>query len=310
MDLNTVSDWLKGKMGYVPQPEKQLPEGSSQGIKGSDLPLVLGMIGGPMALGANMSKYREAAKAVLNKDRPTNIFNKTGWFQRQPGQLAFEIPDRGVIARPLTVPGGDRSFEGYMGNVIHHPEFFKNYPNLQYMKVRVGPQEAPHGEGWYNGDGLIGVGGPVNKGGLTRDQLGVLLHEGQHGVQGYEKWGGGATAEDLGRLTLRRLQSDYYKYPEGTAERDAIAKLLRNTYKNKDSLQFKMYIRNPNETEARNVENRYMLDKYNAPIMNPYYSGDFNNALKINPAQAKYPWKTEDIPRDQQFDYGKLLGGQ
>lgn len=45
MDLNTVTDWLKQKTGYMPQPEKQLPEGSSQGVKGSDLQTLLPMLG-------------------------------------------------------------------------------------------------------------------------------------------------------------------------------------------------------------------------------------------------------------------------
>lgn len=311
MDLNTVTDWLKNKVGYVPQPEKQLPEGSPKGIRGKDLPLVLGMIAGPMAVGANMSKYRDAAKAVLNKERPTSIFNRTGWFQRQPGQLAFEIPDAKYftpeIIRP---PPGDRTWEGTIGRVGEHPPLFKSYPGISKVPVMIGPEVAKEGEGFFGPSG-IGIGGRIGPQGLTRQQLRTLMHETGHEVQYREGWGSGIDYGQLQKLTPRSIANRYYEYDTGDPARDELAKLLKTFLLNQPSTIRKMYLKNPQETESRNIENRFANQMWGEPFMSANLDdalGRPGKALNLTPAQVKYPWMTEDIPRTQQFDYSKILG--
>lgn len=378
MDLDTVTDWLKNAVGYVPQeqdPNAPPPDPStSSGMNAGDLGVIAGLLGakslatmaGPMSKTANMRMFHEAQGNLLEGRRSLeNIYNRTGWYPlREPGKMAYEIPDTGLNPRPLRKVRPGTSMEANYGNFADNPAVLKAYPQLKNYRIKIDPNYGFENEGLHEpNSSLITIGGDVREGGLSPLQQGVLTHETQHAVDKIEGRLPGGLPENMRDVARNAIHDLYYATPEGSDERAQMSAILKDFNLNADKLGYGLYRALPGEGLARNSEDRFMWDKYGRLTSKPQMS-DFNetadqlakqgfqlsrvplkvgapvdytlrsiNTGEILPPSAlprdlrslydrlpyggsrsgalgqqmlgerKYPWKTEDLRREAQFDY-------
>lgn len=235
---------------------------------------------GPMAKTADHVALSNAMKMAEQGSHPTDIWNQTGWFQGADSKWRFEIPDNRAdihtgVADNLYSDmntGQPHSDNGFMTQVLNHPELYKNYPQLGNVRTTVnsvdpsGPASAsfnyslgkhPETEAPYAIAGSQDIAlspntiypnsnlvGDMGHGSPTE----LALHELQHGVQQIEGFTPGSTVE--------KAQS----------------------YQGADETPWQAYQRTAGEVEARNVETR-----------RPFTPGE---------RQRIPPWETQDIPPD------------
>lgn len=134
---------------------------------------------------------------------------KTGLTIGTDDLLRYEIPShRSQILEKNLIPGPNNTLSPKMGNtvgdILHHPELFKAYPEL--AKIPVYPLDPKH-EGKYlgmiNSDGIQVAAMDADK---LRD---TLLHELQHAIQNKEGFAYGGTLENTkDRDTYSRLAGE------------------------------------------------------------------------------------------------------
>jgi hypothetical protein len=146
---------------------------------------------------ANTSKLLEAqaleaAGAVAGPAGTTR--EKTGWFRGVDNKWRFEVNDRGMEFKdghtPLDLVEGR---EYRLGDVINHPELFKQYPDLENIKVQV-TDTADAGGYWDWENNLIAISKNTPKN--VTPYLDILIHEIQHAVQRWEGFADGASFAD------------------------------------------------------------------------------------------------------------------
>ena len=264
----------------------------------------LGIMAGPMARTANTDAYHEAMHQLLNNKAPQRIFAKTGWFPRQEGQLAFEIPDTSAIPRPL--PKGIKptdTVEGAYSSFVDHPKAFEAYPGLADVRLQINPSLGGNAR-LEPGLNKIIIGGSPDRYGLMPSQMERLMHETQHYVQGEEGWPFSAGPQMHRDEAFRVFNKELRENPRNTEVKGILKALMRGSKaeSNWDDPAFQMYNRSPSEVEARNVQNRFRNEKYGYPFT------DQNAAsLRLRGPRA-YPRSTEDVAPDKQFDYWGNMG--
>lgn len=170
-----------------------------------------GIIAGPKALGAGLKPYGalEAQRLEANNSLgPAGIWTQTGWFKGPDGKLKWEIPDTDARlktenlranqfndpAKPDThlyaISGAGRT----LGEILDHPELYKNYPELAQTMVRpVGMADSMSGlSGAVLGDGTMLLGGQK-----LSNMKSTLLHEVQHKVQNIEGFARGGMPQEF-----------------------------------------------------------------------------------------------------------------
>ena len=115
-----------------------------------------------------------------------------------------EISDR--EAR-ITNPSATR-----LGDVIHHPELFQNYPELRDLPVVH--EDMPHGMHGYYDDGTDNpqIGKHIGIDDSAPDKKSVILHEIQHAIQDIEKYPDFVKAAKEGG-TAQSNEYDYNNHP-------------------------------------------------------------------------------------------------
>lgn len=206
----------------------------------------LGIFGGKAARNANLPDL-DLAKAMQDAGHsPAQIYDATKWFQGADKQWRFEIPDTGAKVQPLVRGSAP------MEDVLSHPALYENYPELRGMKTETNGDIS--GNGAYmtpaSSDERIVFGG--NPG-----QEDIVLHELQHAVQNRENFSQGTNLARL-RPVVEQFAQKYSVDPTDLAH--------------------EVYLRTMGETEARNVEQRYLAGSYD-----------------------RYPWETQEYPNEQQI---------
>jgi len=151
------------------------------------------MYAGEKARHANLSKLDEAqAMEVAGAlSGPTGTtFTKTGWFRGVDDRWRFEINDSAMSLKPGYGPTQLKAGRPYLlGQIVDHPELFKQYPDLRQITVVVGGSEG--GGHWDAPNNMIVIGGTQSK---TVDRyINILVHEIQHAVQSWEGFVNGAS---------------------------------------------------------------------------------------------------------------------
>lgn len=369
MELKDVTDWLKNKVGYVPQEGKA--EEPSKGMSASDMALLAGsslipaIIAGPKARTAQMKGYHTAMGDLLEGRKTLeSIYNRTGWFPRkEAGTIGFEIPDKGMTVKPLPQmrPGG--SMEAAYEKFVDHPALTKAYPQIRNYRVKVDPNHALEGDAEHL-PGLITLGGEVHAGGLSPKQQAALIHETNHATDKIEGWGQGGNPNTLLGTARRSINNVLHDTDPNSPENRRLLDILKQVNMYPDKYSNKMYMALPAETQERNAQSRFMYDKFgrvmfqpkfstpdevralldphgfgldvgrkngvinqyqlfqfggNQPIMESRLPWDARMAYDRLPAvsskgpmlgERKYPWKTEDLPRQDQFDFGTATDEQ
>lgn len=97
------------------------------------------------------------------------------------GEPRFEISDKGAKLKTFDPKGGQM-----LGDVLHHPEFFKAYPDASFIGIRGMPGR---GAGYDGNDVSLGENNYRKLAGQavpTGEAVGSVLHEVQHHAQGVE----------------------------------------------------------------------------------------------------------------------------
>jgi hypothetical protein len=161
--------------------------------------LLKGMFLGVGARNANMTALRSAEEMAGRGASRGKILRDTGWFKGADGEWRFEISDH-----PMSVAGR----EGYLDDVVSHPELFDNYPELGGISV----VNADRKGGSYRRaivDGEIQPGELViGRQGSPDAQRSIAAHEIQHGIQDIEGFARGGSPSEfslgIGAKTLNQ----------------------------------------------------------------------------------------------------------
>lgn len=224
-----------------------------------------GTIGGASAKAVDKTALYQARRMDMEGAHPDTIWDQTGWFKAADNRWKFEIKDANAQINPdkleLTslsktnkdlypnaenlwyqVPQSAKNFFGqttnplYLKDFLDHPELYKQYPQLQDVKVIPTPGLMS----------LSGVKGFYTNGAkelaLSPDTLSNMrstaLHEIQHGIQDIEGFSTGANTDvfksdrwknlEQGFSTFKSVVQDYTEKNIGKGLyqdfRDAIAK--------------------------------------------------------------------------------------
>ena len=148
---------------------------------------------GEKARHANLSKLDEAQamEAAGALSGPTGTtFAKTGWFRGVDGRWRFEINDSAMSLKPGYGPTQLKPGRPYLlGQIVEHPELFKQYPDLRQITVVVGDSKG--GGHWDAPNNMIVIAGTQPK--IVNMYIDVLVHEIQHAVQSWEGFANGTS---------------------------------------------------------------------------------------------------------------------
>lgn len=172
----------------------------------------LGMFAG---VGARTADKAALGKALTMEGRnrsPEEILQATGWFRGPDRKWRFEIPDTNVGWKGPTQTqyegnGYQKTWTKLRSNdepkrledVLHHPEFFKAYPDLANTQIaRLSDQEIQQGTRGAFSPGQNGLPAKIELMNAPVDDItSYLLHESQHGIQNIENFARGGNQEEF-----------------------------------------------------------------------------------------------------------------
>jgi hypothetical protein len=136
-----------------------------------------------------ISSLRVAKQMAERGDDPDKVRLATGWFRgKYDSKWRYELSDHGADLTPAwqQLPESKLFGEQHatkLGEVLHHPELFKAYPEAKDITIVKRPGFFDFGglQGWFNDK--------HNEIGITpyaKEPLSTLLHEVQHWIQGKE----------------------------------------------------------------------------------------------------------------------------
>jgi len=237
---------------------------------------------------ANLGAYRAAEAAKKAGIAEDAIWKQHGWGWTKDGKPFFEISDEKAALTPKTQKYFEHGepMEGHLRDHLHHPEFFAAYPEAARMRVTIDPKTPMLGQpnGWYREDPIYGF---MRNSELEVRQptpekaLSVLMHEVNHGVQGYENFPRGSSPSTIKQDILADIQkrmddvlAQRAQYEEAIANapdsatrikmREKINELTEtykdiSQYKNTadiDMQSYREYFKTHGEADSRNVQNR------------------------------------------------------
>jgi len=195
----------------------------------------VGIFGGNLARNADLTALNKAKEMELSGMDARNIHELTGWHKRPDGGWRFEVPgDDKAYILPKGAEALARGEQVPMQEYLYHPTLYDNYPHFK-DKI-VNPEMRDVWGGSYAGN-IINV----RKGYTPEQQLDVMLHEAQHGVQDIEGFmtGSGGIYKDFGAQAseLKRMKDaqDVLDYARMHARADSQYDLLKgdpHAYKN------------------------------------------------------------------------------
>lgn len=166
----------------------------------------VGSLGGVRARFADANALAEAMAMRHSGELPRTIVQRTGWWQNPQKEWKFEIPDNNMLLK-VEPHNADLPQKGYvaspdlkevgligsnnltLGQVIQHPELFKQYPALK--KVLVGAEGNPANLGsWTPAEHKIRMSPDWLP---TENVMGTLGHEITHAIQSFEGWQNGSS---------------------------------------------------------------------------------------------------------------------
>src|SRR5690606_19036550 len=238
-----------------------------------------GVFAGPAAKTADLdalARAKEMAKAGASRDE---IWDATGWRWSNEGKWKFEIDDSATRLTPRAAEKLAKTDEGlaaYEGNIsggFEHPELYAAYADSAPFWSDYTLRKGPGGGAYYED-----VDKYVAHGRRPEQARSMTLHELQHGVQTREGFAPGGHPESVKDLPgTRALADKYYEdmkdivlLPEPQVRAMAEGRAAEEVYK-----------RLAGEVEARNVQTR--------------------RNMTAAERRATPPWKTQDIPDEQQI---------
>lgn len=157
----------------------------------------LGLFGGKLAASAPVKRLTEAKDLERLGLSADDIWKHTGWERGVDGKWRFEVPDTTMKASALGEMKPNKRM--VLGDVIEHPELFKQYPLLRNLQIVHDPEK------WFYGAFYPGSAGRPPRIVLGREgrKPQVLLHEIQHAIQRMEGFAKGGSPELFRRREVR-----------------------------------------------------------------------------------------------------------
>jgi hypothetical protein len=283
---------------------------SSEGDGTMD-PMVLHQFGGVFAAERDnkLSYGLRKAEALEEEGRNEDtIWTLTGWARGADGLWRFEISDDEAYIKappspePLDINEATRGIDyldtdpqmlisetemvigEYLGNMLHHPELFKLYPQLK--DIRVYYHQLPDREHGYFTGGMI----VINSNNTVQEQLSTLLHETQHAIQTLEGFAGGAAAnaEQLRAMGLGDVLDQYIEYYRAINRGEIPGWSFAGGMEEEQiqqSAAFAVYERVAGEVEARNTQKRQLYDPAMRRHEAPWLSADMERHNVLLPVR-------------------------
>jgi hypothetical protein len=255
---------------------------------------------------ADVAAYRAAKAAREAGVSPDKIWKEHGWGWTKDDKPFFEISDQ----RAAFTPRGRQAFEngqqfqGHLEDILHHPEFFAAYPEARRMGVSLHSDNSNLGQStgkfWedpkfgYMQKGKLEVRSPTHE-----KALDVLMHEVNHGIQGYENFPRGANRSAIKEGILADVQkrmdevlAQRAQYEEAIAKapdaatrikmRDKIGELTENykdisAYRNLQDFDLQAsreYWKTHGEADSRNVQHRLDMSADERRQLHPRHTLD------------------------------------
>jgi hypothetical protein len=302
-------DYLRTGVNAVTGAASQVLDALPGGTLAKALPLAI--FAGPAARHANLTKLNRYEELTREGVREPQIHRETGWFPGAEGKPRWEISDDRARFNHPGVTGQEVNLD----QVLDHPEFFENYPQMRNVKVSITPNTGSRTKGSFTGNMKDPENDPPTIFLQDRDpkeMLSTLLHETQHGVQYLERTGRGSGGtfllqgtpewkiyQDRLKEVRRVVPFDEYRDVAGWGDdiegaKQAYAEYVKGQKKITRSPLWPQidraaqetaiqegYRRASGEVESRNVQRR--------------------QELTPEQRQISYPVITEDIPRSQQL---------
>lgn len=169
-------------------------------------PLQLNTFGGLGAKNVDLVGRKAAIAAEKAGVPKEQIFQDTNWFRDKDSQWKFEIPDENITLHPSLEDKKGPIHLAYvipslpeqgipLGQIYQNENLFKQYPHLADIKVISGgaPRTATYWDD-YDGNGTK----VIRLGNDTAENLkSTISHELQHGIQRYEGFGTGGSANQF-----------------------------------------------------------------------------------------------------------------
>lgn len=244
---------------------------------------------------------------------PEEIFHQTGWFRGVDGLWRFELADTDAKIRTGNLRNDfglekfkltrRRTFADRLDLILDHPTLFQAYPQLAGLHTELTIGKGETGGVFYSDTGKIEA-----RGETLAEARSVLLHEVAHAIQTIEDFarGGNSTMGELfeGETVqawrdhlheLETRQQDLldrvgfrgYAPDEETYANQLHAAIIEAQSKLQQAAAYEYYKRIAGEVEARNVQKR--------------------EDLRQSGQEPGLPWKTEDVPQDQQTVHGQRI---
>ena len=263
-----------------------------------------GAIGGEKAIGAPVSKIAEAERLLAAGKTKGEVWERTGWLKGAEGKWKFEIDDSGAKLKNIKVDSlGIAEKHSMLGDILNHPELFKNYPKLANMLTTTmidSDMKNPRGEHVLgrnrSGEGLFDLEPEIKI--YAKNMIeakATLLHEIQHAIQEIEGFAKGGSPESFPQswttTAIPKLQKEIGELQKRMVKatgsiRGILEERINNKIKTmgewveetKDLSPKKQYKRLAGEIEARDTAAR----------------------AKLTPKQrkAQFPYESQGIPQE------------
>lgn len=230
-----------------------------------------GIFGGKLAAGADHKAMQEAQRMWAGGKDMEGIIKDTKWFLDPTDQKwKWEIPDNRSVMKYMPEREGNIA-TGSLESLFHHPEAYKNYPELRGNELSLtkfaGPKDFKGAGGFDIFTDKMFVNAPDWR--TARD---VTLHEMQHAIQKKEGFSYGANP----RYYAQRIEEDLRKQPDfsGVYDFNKVKKAAED-----------LYYKTAGEVEARNVQKRKDFSPFERVNYPPWASQEvkYNDQIVFDP---------------------------
>lgn len=272
-----------------------------------------------IAAGENARKIPSNVKRSLFEAAdfgvPGQRYDDKAWVGLE-GRPRWEISDRKAL---LVKPVDDFQDGAMIDKVLQHDELFKQYPELKGYRVMPLSKSPKHD----SASEAIGAHDAKNKiiylkEGLTKEeQVSVLLHELQHGVQKIEGHATGASSEEATHLAINMMVN--YKNAEPAKQRLLRAQMQSEFGFDPEKhsikrLSDRIYRKKYGEVEARTVQERRKQTNTKERTEIREQDGDFVDTMgrdEFAPVLWQDMWKqmfgTRELPPFVNLEKGTLI---
>ncbi len=267
------------------------------------------MFAGEKALSANISNLQMAKELEKSGANEVDIWKNTSWFKGDDGEWRFEINDSDVTFNDNLKVGKYK-----LSEIFNHDKLFENYPELKDFEVKVENNKGAYYRGYYTNKSIT-----LNKAteGVNKS---TLLHEIQHGIQGFENFGQGADPRLIFDLKIdpilktpaaKKLANIINPKVMGLEDKSKIKKIVDNVLQKPKYYGLKEM---PTEDDIRLIYE--MVDKGWSSVFKDYVNGTKRSPLwqservhgeaearltqnRANKGYDNFPYDDLDVPRNE-----------